>query len=460
MSSRNRLVNLIEGVSTRLLGPRSPIPTVDGRIEEAIVGLDASSGAGLFSRGRVAIRPQSISGYYSWYENDGVVFSSINGLAEAATGQGYYNKMPSDYEPTPAEERGDETPEELELVNDFGEEMNLDSVNTNVCRNMLIAGFCPVETQIDKFPSKSALKVIHPKTVKEIILGGDEYHGIDYIVQEVNSKKVNIQGENLAWFVHNQIANDKRGTSIIKPVSSLLSIKEVAVTNMGKIIDRYLAPLVIWKSTRTIAGIKAAVEEREADQDIYLGNLGPEELKDIAQPIEISGEARFTEFIQYIDMLIYVGLYAPNLYYWKNATEASAKVLSEMVDRNIGAIQRNMKRGDEAGYYVPLMTANNLEEYIPRIVWGEELTGFEEINLENIIAEAIRNGLFSEVNLQNLLKLGGIDIGKLGYGLATPAAEPEEEEPVEDEPIEDEESPEEAIRREKFKKLKEELENE
>ena len=73
---------------------------------------------------------------------------------------------------------------------------------------------------------------------------------------------------------------------------------------------------------------------------------------------------------------------------------------------------------------------------MPRVNWGEEQTGFEEINLENIIAEAIRNGLFSEVNLQALLKLGGIDVGKLGYGdmpMSTEPEEPEDEEPVEDE---------------------------
>ena len=435
MSSTNRVVNIIERLSTRVLGPRHPIPSVDGRIDEAILGLDASSGPGLFGSRKPSLSPRGIKGYYTWYEQDGVVFSSVNGLAEAATGQGYFNTMPGDYEATEAEEAGDELPKELELVNDFGRLMNLDHVNPNICRNMLIAGFCPVEVQIDKFPSKSDLKVIHPMTVKEIVLGGDMYHGIQSIIQKVGNKKVKIDGENLAWFDYNQVGNDKRGISIIKPVASLLSIKDMAVTNMGKIIDRYLAPLVIWKSTRTIAGIKTAVENRQADEDIYLGNLGPEELKDIAQPVEIDGEARFTEFIQYIDQLIYVGLYAPNLYYWKNATEASAKVLAEMVDRNIGAIQRNMKRGIEAGFYTPLMDANKLE-YVPRVNWGEEQTGFEEINLENIIAEAIRNGLFSEVNLQALLKLGGIDVGKLGYGdipVSTEPEEPEDEEPVEDE---------------------------
>lgn len=404
-------------------------PTIQEKIAEAIIGLDASTGGGLFTRGRITSRPARISNYFTWYEKDGVVFASINSLSEAATGLGYHNKMPDDYE-----WESEEIPEPLELVNEFGEEMQLDSVTPNICRNMLIAGFCPVEIEIDKFPSKSALKVIHPKTVKEIVLGGDEYHGIKSIVQKVGSKKATITGENLAWFVNNQIGNDKRGISIIKPVASLLAIKDTALSNMGKIIDRYLAPLVIWKSTQSIAGLKTAVEQREADEDIYLGNLHPDEIKEVAQPIEISGEARFTEFISYIDELIYIGLYAPNLYYWRNATEASARVLSEMVDRNVRAIQRNMKRGMEAGFYERLMKANDFD-LVPRLIWGIEKTGLEDIQLESIIATAMNIGMFNEKNLQALLTQGGVDVGKLGYGedatpeeITSPEEEPEEEE--------------------------------
>jgi len=433
----NRFARLLENVSTRIMGTRQPYPGVDAKIQEALIGLDASAGAGLFTRGKSVTTPKSISGYYNWYENDGVVFSSVNGLSEAATGLGYFNKMPKDFE----QEDEEEVPEAIELVNDLGKELQLDSLTPNICKNMLIAGFCPVEFEVDKFPSKCAVKVLHPMTIKEIVLGGDEYHGIKSILQKVKGvrKPVEIQGENLAWFVNNQIGNDKRGKSIIKPVSNLLSIKSAAVTNMGKIIDRYLAPLIIWKSTGPIAGIKAAVEEREADEDIYFGGLQPDDMKDIAQPIEITGRARFTEFIAYIDQLIYIGLYAPNLYYWRNATEASARVLSEMVDRNVRAIQRSMKRGMEAGFYDRLMAANDID-ITPRLSWGVEKTGIEDIQLEAIISTALQVGLFNENNLQALLTLGGIDVGKLGYGGIPPEREPVPE--IEPE-VEPEEEPEE-----------------
>lgn len=424
---------------------KSTPPTIQERIDEAIIGLDASAGAGLFTRGAPVTTPKSIAGYYTWYEQDGVVFSSVNGLSEAATGLGYHNNMPKDYE-----QEGDETPKPIELVNDLGKELQLDSVTPNICKNMLIAGFCPVEVQIDKFPSKCAIKVIHPKTVRKITLGGDEYHGIKSIVQKVTGirKPVEIQGENLAWFVNNQIGNDRRGASIIKPVAKLLAIKDAAVTNMGKIIDRYLAPLIIWKSTGPISGIKTAVQEREADEDIYFGNLNPEDMKDIAQPIEITGRARFTEFIAYIDQLIYIGLYAPNLYYWRNATEASARILSEMVDRNIRAIQRSMKRGMEAGLYDRLMEANKID-VTPRLTWGVEKTGLEDIQPENIIVTAMQLGMFNEKNLQALLAMGGIDLGKLGYSEVPPEREPvpeiEPEEEPEEEPGEEEEKIEKLI---------------
>jgi len=198
--SENRVIRLIENISTRAFGPRQRIDGIDPAFEEALVGLDADVGAGLFGR-KLAKRPTGIQSYYTWYSNDGVVTAAIDGLTEGATGQGYHNKPPDEIDVAE-----DETPEAIKLVDEFGRVQNLDLVNSNVCRNILISGFCPVEVQIDKFPDKTALKIIHPKTVKEVVYGGDEYHGIDYIVQEVNSKKVKIDGKNLAWFCHKPIA--------------------------------------------------------------------------------------------------------------------------------------------------------------------------------------------------------------------------------------------------------------
>lgn len=103
--------------------------------------------------------PTDIASLYSWYETDGVVFASVNGLSEAAVGQGYHTTI-TEEEPEKAKE----------LVDEFGKELNLDTFLSNVCKNMLIAGFCPVETRVNKFPSKSSLKIIHPTTVKKIIV--------------------------------------------------------------------------------------------------------------------------------------------------------------------------------------------------------------------------------------------------------------------------------------------------
>ena len=434
--------------------------TIKAQVEEAITSLTADVGASLFGR-KPSARPKNIVSYYTWYDNDGVVTAAVDGLSEGGTGQGYYNRMPDEYDQSEAEEDGDETPRALELVNEFGRAMNLDALNPNICRNMLIAGFCGVEVQMDKFPDKCALKIIHPKTVSSVVYGGDEYHGIDFIVQRVNNNEVKILGKNLAWFVNKQIANDKRGTSIIKPVELLLAIKDDAVSNMGKIIDRYLAPLVIWKSTRSIGALKETVEQRNADEDIYLGNLTTEEMKDLAQIVEIKGEARFTELIAYIDTLIFRGLYAPDQYYSRNATEASARVMQELTDRIIAAIQRNMKRGIEAGFYARLMEANDIE-LVPRLEWGVEKTGFEDLDLQLLILEGMRLGYVNDKNLEVLLKLAGIDLGKLGMFMPPEPLDLKRDEPDEGEPDEEpaEEPDEEEERLEKIRKLREELENE
>ena len=414
MSRRsNRFIEALKGFRARLLGPRLD--------EASLRALDVETGPSFFQRDKT-VTPTGIKGYYSWYTTDGVVFASVNSLAEAATGQGFYTKIDEDG-----------SKRLKELVDEFGEALNLDGFLVNVTKNMLVAGFCPVETRINKYPAKSALKIVHPKTVTDIKLGGGEYHGVEYIVQKVGQEKpVKIEGKNLTWFVHNKIGNDPRGVSIIKPVESLLATKTTAIKNMDKIIERKLFPVGIWKTTRKAGPLKEAISKVEAGEDIFLGNLTPEEIKDAVQFINIEGDTKYWEYISYIDQLIYVGLYAPNLYYWRSATEASAKVLAEMVERNIRAIQRNVKRGAEAGFYRRLVDLNGGGE-VPRLTWGVEKTGVEDLRMDAIISTALEVGMFGPEHLTRLLKMMGLDVGEIGWGGGE--EEPEEEpEPEEEEP--------------------------
>lgn len=431
--SENRFFKAIESFSTRVAGPRRPTqPTPSPPTRKPIEGSRVPS---YYIQERMALREQRDAGmktkvsgiktYYDWYETDGVVFASVNGLAEAAVGKGYHTAIEED-DPERAKD----------LVDDLGKEMNLDVFLPNVCKNMLIAGFCPVETKINKFPSKSALKIIHPTSVKEI--GQNEDGTLKHIIQKPQNsggKDLTIPADILTLFTHNQIGNDLRGTSIIKPLASLLSTKRTAISNIDKIIEKRMFPDIIWKTTRDPAGLKELLAQKEVDEDLVLGWLEEGELANVAQIVEVRGSTRYEGYIEHIDRLIYKGLYAPDLYFWKDATLASAKELTTIVDRNINSIERNMGRGVEAGFFDRLMTANGLDAE-PKVIWGVERTGVEDLQMENIISVAIEVGMFGPKQLEILLRKMGLDVGELGYEVEPepPVEEPPEEEPEEEEP--------------------------
>ena len=378
------------------LAPRTVEADTGPRLFEAVKG-----------NGNKVKIPRNIGDYYRWYRADGVVFASVNALAESASGQGFFTRP---------EDESEDAVKAKELCDELGYVYNFDSLLPNICKNMLIAGFCPVETQITKYPSKSMLKIVSPLTVVPDSVKLNSDGSIQSITQKTrdsvgNEKPVIIDGDQLSWFVNNQLGNDICGISIIQPVVDLLSTKQTTISNMDAIIDHYISPSIIWKSTRKIGSIKEAVQNKQAGQDLYLGELTPDEMKDIAQVVEVDPRVKFWEYISYIDRLIYIGLYAPNLYYWRDATEASGTVLRDMVDRNIYAIQRNMKRGVEAGFYSRLTKANNIPvELSPRLDWGVEKVGVEDLNMETIVTTGLTLGYVTPSQYLYLLKSKGLDL--------------------------------------------------
>ena len=226
MSEPRRFTRYIEGISTYIMGHRVPPklepdfergPGFFRRRQREVKESYAGNGDMETKDGITVTKVSGLGSYYTWYEVDGVVHSAVNSLSEQAVGQGYHTRI------------DDEDPEEAkELVDELGKALQLDAMNKNVCINMLIAGFIPVETKINKFPSKSIRKIIHPLSVYDF--AQDKNNDILWLRQkDPNSgmpARTKIMGKDLTWFVNNQIGNDLRGTSIIKPVEGLLSTKQ------------------------------------------------------------------------------------------------------------------------------------------------------------------------------------------------------------------------------------------
>jgi len=394
------------------------VHVVKAPLSETFKSVVAEHGTGLFSskKGTVKAKPEHVEDYYKYFETDGVVFSAITNLSEISSGQGFF---------TTAENK-----EAKRLCDEFSKEMNLDKLLPRITRNMLIAGFCPVETQMAKLPSKCALKIIHPKTIDKFDLDSNTGE-----LQSITQKKSRvgtgqpIQTDDIALFSYSVTGNDPRGTSLIKPVFALLSYKDSAIQQMDKILKRYASPLAIWKTTTDIGVLKQSVVETEADEDLFLGKIPEGNLKDLVQIVDIDPRARFWEYIQYIDRLIYEGLMAPSLGYWRQATEASAKVLEEIVDRNVHAVQRAVKRIVEEKWFEPLCKKNGLTEFA-KLEWGIEKTGFEELDLSAFIQTGLELGYVTQGQFIKILQQIGVRIEpetEKPSGSSTVGEEPEEE---------------------------------
>jgi len=217
-------------------------------------------------------KPKDIETYYEYYKEYDLIRAPIDDLTEAAVGQGFYTTVE---QVTPILQKS----KSKDLIDEFNAYHQVDSLLPNIVRNMLIAGFCPVETRLTRgLVENCALKIIHPKTIKAI----DEQHGkvisITQEAQKKGQKDVVINGRDLAWFVYGQIANNVQGTSLIMSLYNTLNTLIKATDNVDAILDRYISPLGIWKSRRSIEAIKTAAIEREAGEDIYLGELDEDEM--------------------------------------------------------------------------------------------------------------------------------------------------------------------------------------
>jgi len=288
-------------------------------------------------------------------------------LTDIIAGVGYYTEMPE----------GKEEDKNKEVIDDYGETVNLDEKLKTITSVMLGKGFCPVERLSDY-----DLKILPPETFyiyrdrKGKLLKYTQEYSQNQIVAEWKGEELN----NIITFINEEDPSHPYGRSMVDAVADLIEARKQMNEDMPDVIHRYAYPMIVWETSKQgITNLEKAVTEREKDEDIFIPNVKEDEVR--WEAVEVNPQARFLPYIELIYWQIAENFHAPMLLLLKNATEASANTMMESVDRFVNGKQRYIKRRVERFLFEP-----QVGEPVPRLVWGQPKTGLEEIALADIAA--------------------------------------------------------------------------
>jgi len=331
-------------------------------------------------------RSVSLEEFEHFYRSDAEVRSAIDTLAEMVAGVGYYTTAES--------ERA------KNAVDRFAERVNLDELLVNIVRNMLLYGDAYVEKVMDG-KELVGLLLLPSKTIHVV---RDEHGNAEKYVQKALSKTVEFKPDEIIQFSYYRIGGSAYGVSLLEPILPALRQKEKSIEAMGRILERYASPRVIWKvpTPRDAQILANALSSLEPGQDPIIS--GEVEF----QPLTIDPRVNFQFFYEYLDKQIFEALKAPSLSWFRNATEASAKVMLDIVERHIAGIQRYVKRKVEAEIFKPLVEAHGLRE-VPRLNWGIPATKLDEIGIDDI-AKLVQTMTITPTQAQKWLQRMGFPI--------------------------------------------------
>lgn len=419
-------------------------------LREAVSPLEADTAQGILHRKKNPVyKPKEIASYFDAYTEDDLIRAMVDDLAEAVAGNGFYTTVES----LIAKEKEKEELEEgrksggqtaKETIDHFNQYFDLDQLFPNISRLTIIAGYCPVQTIIvPNDIEKCALKIIHPKTVAEIETN-PQTNEIISITQQVGNEKKDIPGKELAWFTYGQLGNDVRGVSYVRGCIKLLNTLNSATEDVNDIFDRYLSPVGVWKSKRDTEALKAAAQKREPGQDIFMGNLTDEEMaQEVLKFIQIDPRVPFWDYIIYLDRRLYSYSRANNIWYSIQRSEASAEAIDNIIMRHVSSIQRGFKRSAEKYWYTQIAEVYSLSE-VPKLNWGKEPTGVEDIAPSDIITKGLELGFIDQIQFDDIMKQIGIKLKPRTGKPSGSAQVPDEESAKEEEP--QDEQPAEAVK--------------
>lgn len=351
------------------------------------------------------------------YERDPTCKASVDLLAAATTGIGFYTTVNEEYE---------RAKEAKEIVDQFNEDVNLDTLLCDMARPLIACGndfwlrLTPEKLEdLHRLPIDSVEKVKQssidkslkiPYKVESYKLRRSPYGGGELDPEAVIHWRINYIGSEgfgigiLQVLLHTLILKSNKRPSYAWMKSKIEKI-------LPKIFEKYAGPdvLALLEGAKedTIKKFEKAIKNRpEEGAWLFYGKKGAS--KGDIKPVTIDPRARFEFYIEHILNQFYLGCETPlpRLFSTPGFTEASANAALDLQDMLIKPTQRYIKRQVERDIFDVVLAQAGFEpaETQVRLNWGSQET--PEVVLADIIKAAELGLIRPEEFRKNAVKFG------------------------------------------------------
>ena len=401
------------------------------KIHEAIVRRSVSGSASPKGLTVFETKPDiSLVDVMKLYERDPTCKSSVDLLAAATVGIGFYTTDNEEYE---------KVDEAKEVVDKFNADVNLDGLLCDMARPLIACGndfwlrLIPATlTDLHRLPIDAVEKITQssisedlkiPYRIESYKLRNSPYGGGELDPKAVIHWRINYLGSEgfgigiLQVFLHTLTVNsDKR------PAYAWMKSKIERI--LPKIFEKYAGPdvLALLEGAKepTIKKFEAAIKKRPEEGAWLFYNK-----KGDIKPVTIDPRARFEFYIEHILNQFYLGCETPlpRLFSTPGFTEASANAALELQEMLIKPIQRYVKRQVERDIFAPVLRQAGFDpaDARVRLNWGTPET--PEVVLADILKAAELSLIRPEEFRKNAVKFGwelweqeseGVESGETG----------------------------------------------
>jgi len=384
------------------------------KIHEAIVRRSVSGSASPKGLTVFETRPNiPLADVMKLYERDPTCKASVDLLASATAGIGFYTTVNEEYEMAK---------EAKEVVDKFNADVNLDGLLCDMARVLIACGndfwlrIIPASlTDLHRLPIDAVEKITQssisedlkiPYKVESYKLRASPYGGGELDPEATIHWRINYLGSEgfgigiLQVLLHTLTINsDKR------PAYAWMKSKIERI--LPKIFEKYAGPDVLalleGAKEATIRKFEAAIKKRPEEGAWLFYNK-----KGDIKPVTIDPRARFEFYIEHILNQFYLGCETPlpRLFSTPGFTEASANAALDLQDMLIKPIQRYVKRQVERDIFNPVLRQAEFDpaEAQVRLNWGTPET--PEVVLADIVKAAELNLIRPEEFRKNAIKFG------------------------------------------------------